>query len=568
MSIKDIEGVKNPIIYISLTILFSSIFYGLYNDYLWLAVISASFFIIFTYLNTNLFFSIVIIMFFILGILNNINYYSLDSNEEFSGLIKITERNNYFNIGETENKKIYLEGEGIKEIALGKEIYVKGNFLYSKDIERGILGTLKIEKIYFSKDTLVSHLYDIRENIYKKLKENLGQRRSALVSSVAFGYSEYLDQYDKEEMRNLGVIHAISVSGLHVALVFGIIKRFLGVKFGILGTAIYVLLTGAAFSSIRAIIMITLISISFLLRRNYNSESALALACLLITVVKPYAPFMLGFMLSFLATLGIVKFNKKINNKLYRLPNYFRSTISITLSAQIFTLPVIMIAFSECSISFIIGNIVIVPLFNALIILGNILILAYPVGELFDFLSYIIINVIDILDCFLDYFYDISNINYVVNNSIVIAFTMTMISVYFISKGKKKMGLLAVSAMVSAFIYIYSPFLRIDYLDKGAILISHMGERKIITNSRNIDMAKLKKIGLATEGFRAPKKVKLLNNIEIDSKGKNFVIGLENKKYLLKLNNRDIEDKSYDIINFIDKKKKGFFIIKNSLLLY
>ena len=49
MSIKDIEGVKNPIVYISLTLVFSSIFYGLYNDYLWLAGISASFFIIFAY---------------------------------------------------------------------------------------------------------------------------------------------------------------------------------------------------------------------------------------------------------------------------------------------------------------------------------------------------------------------------------------------------------------------------------------------------------------------------------------------------------------------------------------
>ena len=567
MSIKDIEGVKNPIVYISLTLVFSSIFYGLYNDYLWLAGISASFFIIFAYLNTNLIFSLVLSMFFILGILNNVNYYNLESNDSFYREIKVTEKSNYYYVGEMGNRKIYLEGDGVDD-SLGKELCLKGNFTFDKDIEKGILGKLKIDKIYWSKKNLTSFLYDIRENIYKKLKENLGQRKSALVTSVSFGYSEYLDQYDEEEMRNLGVIHAISVSGLHVALVYGIIRKFLGKNISLISTFVYVILTGAAFSSIRAFIMIVVLSISFNLRRNYNSASALALACLLITLAKPYAPFKLGFILSFLASAGIITFSKKLNNNLYRLPNYLRSTISVTLSAQVFTLPIIMIAFSKCSMSFFLGNIIIVPLLNLLIILGNLLILAYSISSLFDFLSYIIINVIKILDILMDSFYEISNINYVVNESMIMAFTMTLISVYFISKGIKKMGILAVAAMISACIYIYSPFLRVDYLKEGGLLISYRGERKIVTNSRNVDMAKLKKITLAHDGVRAPKKIKLLNKLEINSEGKNFYIELKNKKYLLKLNNRGLVDESYDIINFIDKEKKGFFIIEDELLTY
>lgn len=164
-------------------------------------------------------------------------------------------------------------------------------------------------------------------------------------------------------MRGMGVIHAVSVSGLHVALVYGILKKFLNNKIALLGTVIYVLLTGAEFSSLRALIMIMFLSFSFGLRKNYNSLGALAFSALIITLVAPYAPFKLGFQLSFLATLGIIMFSQKLNNKLYKFPKYLRETFSISLSAQVFTIPIMIIAFEEFSIAFIIGNTILVPIF-------------------------------------------------------------------------------------------------------------------------------------------------------------------------------------------------------------
>ena len=57
-------------------------------------------------------------------------------------------------------------------------------------------------------------------------------------------------------MKNFGVIHSISVSGLHVAIVYGFLRIFIGGKFGLLATMIYVIFTGYNYSSIRAFVML------------------------------------------------------------------------------------------------------------------------------------------------------------------------------------------------------------------------------------------------------------------------------------------------------------------------
>ena len=105
----------------------------------------------------------------------------------------------------------------------------------------------------------------------------------------------------------------------------------------------YVLFTGAPASAVRAYIMILILNLGMVVKRNYSPLAALSLAGIIIILIKPYDIYNLGFILSFLATLGIILFSKKLNKKLYRLPNLFRSTIAISISAQILTFPIILL---------------------------------------------------------------------------------------------------------------------------------------------------------------------------------------------------------------------------------
>ena len=564
MDIEKIGEVKTPIIYISLTIIISSIVYGLYFKYFLPAAIVAGCFFIFILFSTNKYFTIFIVIIFLIGIGININYYNVNINKNFIGKIRVIENKSYYKIISFKGKRLYIQdfqGE------LGEKFIIKGIFTKEVDIEKVIIGNIKVNSSKKIKEDFRYKLYELRKKIYFKLEENIGKRKAGLILSLAFGCSDYLDNEDSEDMRGMGVIHAVSVSGLHVALVYGILKKFLNNKIALLGTVIYVLLTGAEFSSLRALIMIMFLSFSFGLRKNYNSLGALAFSALIITLVAPYAPFKLGFQLSFLATLGIIMFSQKLNNKLYKFPMYLRETFSISLSAQVFTIPIMIIAFEEFSIAFIIGNTILVPIFDILIKLGNLLLIVLPFSILFDFISFIIYKVINFLDSIMYYLYIFPQ-EIIINKGFALIYVCALIGLYYGVKKDKKFILLPIIANFVFMIHIYSPIVRVDYYKEGAILVSYRGDRAVVTNKRNIDIKTLKKVSLTSKGYREGKKIKIKNGIEIFKDDKDFIIKIKEREYTINMSKKKNFKKEYDIIDFKNNNLNGFYILKDKIILY
>ncbi|MBS6599815.1 MAG: ComEC/Rec2 family competence protein [Clostridium sp.] len=564
MDIEKIGEVKTPIIYISLTIIISSIVYGLYFKYFLPAAIVAGCFFIFILFSTNKCFTIFIVIIFLIGIGININYYNVNINKNFIGEIRVIENKSYYKIISFKGKRLYIQdfqGE------LGEKFIIKGIFTKEVDREKGIIGNIKVNSSKKIKEDFRYKLYELRKKIYFKLEENIGKRKAGLILSLAFGCSDYLDNEDSEDMRGMGVIHAVSVSGLHVALVYGILKKFLNNKIALLGTVIYVLLTGAEFSSLRALIMIMFLSFSFGLRKNYNSLGALAFSALIITLLAPYAPFKLGFQLSFLATLGIIMFSQKLNNKLYKFPKYLREIFSISLSAQVFTIPIMIIAFEEFSIAFIIGNTILVPIFDILIKLGNLLLIVLPFSILFDFISFIIYKVINFLDSIMYYLYIFPQ-EIIINKGFALIYVCALIGLYYGVKKDKKFILLPIIANFVFMIHIYSPIVRVDYYKEGAILVSYRGDRAVVTNKRNIDIKTLKKVSLTSKGYREGKKIKIKNGIEIFKDDKDFIIKIKEREYTINMSKKKNFKKEYDIIDFKNNNLNGFYILKDKIILY
>lgn len=567
MNINNIEEVCMPIVYIASSILLSSLCFGIYDKYLWLAVLSASLFFIFIYFKTNLIFCFVITLFFFMGIMINYNYYNLKLNNEFYGKIKIVEIKSSYTVANFNGRKINLSKKN-QNFILGKKYLVEGEFQSLIDKGNGSIGNLTIKRVEKEEETLNTKLYYLREKIYENLEKNIGKRKAALVSSLAFGYSDMIDNEDKEEMRELGIVHTISVSGLHTALVFAALNYFLNKKVSLIILSAYVLFTGASVSSLRAYVMILILNLAMDLRKNYNSLAAISLSAMIFTIISPYSIFKIGFQLSYLASLGIILLSYKLENKFYKLPSKLRGTISVCLSAQVFTLPILINSFNEYSLIFLLGNLFIVPILNIIIILGNILIVILPSQKLFDFLSYVLLKIINIFDYITDAILDIGIGNFIVNEGILVIYCSILISFYFVLKGKKKFCVLPIAAFISVWIYTYSPFLRINYLDYGAILISYRGDRCILTKKNNIDIAKIKKMTLTDKCYRSISKMRIGKNVYIEERGKNYVLTLGKKKYLLMTSNKGDASSKYDIIDFIDKENKDIFIYNEDIYIY
>ena len=117
---------------------------------------------------------------------------------------------------------------------------------------------------------------------------NEEERKAALITSVSFGYKGELNDDHKELMKSLGISHVISISGLHLVLVYNVLRKLLGVKLSLILALVYVLFSGASAPAVRAYIMIVILTFGKIVKRNYNPLASLSLAGIILLLIKPY----------------------------------------------------------------------------------------------------------------------------------------------------------------------------------------------------------------------------------------------------------------------------------------
>lgn len=546
---KKIGEVGNSIIYIFLSLAVSCISYGIFEELRGLTIFIVAFFFISLLYYCGYKFTGVMVVFFVTGILMNYSYYRVPN--KINGYIRIIKISSYNIIGNYSGKDIIIK-TNMKDCNVGEIYRIEGRLEGSQDKINGIVGEVEPERVEKVNGDFITKLFDIKRKIYARLEENLGTRKAGLIASIAFGYSDHLDLEDKEDMKNLGIIHSISVSGLHVVVVYGFLRIFIGRKLGLLATMVYVIFTGSDYSCIRAFLMLSCVEAGHLLKRNNSSVSALCFSGIILIIYQPYSVFNISLHLSYLATLGIVMFNKKLNDLLYMLHSKLRESLSLTLSAQIFSMPYLILIFKDFSANFIVGNLLLAPLIDFVVILGNILPLVYIFPKIFDFVSYLNLIVIKIFDWMLDAIDKISFPIFYGNENIVFFYLIMLFSFYFVRKGYKKFIYVPFICIFVIGIQVYSPLPKIKYYREGAILVSYKWERILLANKSQIDIKKLLKVTYATKAYRQARLININGVCSIKIQGKNYVLETSKEKYLLKIANGEKESKEYDIINFKD----------------
>lgn len=554
----------NILLYIFIGFILSSFVFLMFYKDKWLAIILVSCFFILLILNKKLDLLIILTIFFLVPIVNNILYYniSLGNVEE----IRIISLNNYGGIGEIQGRKFYLSGE-FDNLRVGDKILSKITETKDINIEKGIIGEVKIDSYEKLDIDIKSRVYRIREEIFNNLREKLGSRRSALITSMAFGYTEFLDREDTNNMKNLGVLHAVSVSGLHMVLVYSLLKRILGEKISPIIAIIYVIFTGCATSTVRAYIMLICLNLAVPFRRSYNPLAGLSLAGIIIILYKPYSLFELGFQLSFLSTLGIILFNKKINKYFYKLPKVVREGTSISLSSQVFTFPFLILYFKEFSLGFLIGNLVLIPFINIIVILGNLLALTFKIKVIFNYLAFLCYYSTLLLDILSEKLLTILPNPMYLNEIIAISYIIFLITIYFYKKGYRRIIYFNLTILMYFYFIFYSPLPTLEYYKEGVMSISYRGDRKVVALKAGVDLNKFESITFSNEEYKNFKRIKVKEQLEIEKINKDILIRNKEKRYLIQLSKKKNEY-NYDII---DCKQSNYFkiiFLKNRILVF
>ncbi len=221
------------------------------------------------------------------------------------------------------------------------------------------------------------------------------QDAAAVCSSLLLGQREQLSNELESAYASAGVIHILAVSGMHVGLIYlllhltlksiGLTKRFRLLSFALIVTGIwfFALMTGLSSSVIRASTMITLVAFGNYLHRPLLTLNILFGSAFILLLFNPLLIFDIGFQLSFSAVLSILILQPKVyelmqtNNPM--LDNLMK-VLSISIAAQVLTLPLIMYYFHQIPVHFLLANLIVVPVLSFVIyaLIGLVMVSAIP----------------------------------------------------------------------------------------------------------------------------------------------------------------------------------------------
>ena len=361
--------------------------------------------------------------------------YELDgTNEKFEGIILGKK-------SETDYKTTYIiKIKKINEIFAGKKFLLDVKKKdYSKELEYGDIITfngvynkpnvqrnyggydyslyLKTQNIYGTFDGsqielksknkgsfIQRGIISFKEYIKGILKENLGEDEAELCIGLVIGDRTNLAKDIQEDFKTSNLTHMLAVSGSHfvyIILAVTYINKFLkrkrlGQILMIIVIILFMNLTGNTGSVVRSGIMASLGIIASIIHRKSDIWNNMAIAMLIQIILNPYIIFDVGVQLSYGGVIGIVAFNKVVTNSIeqlsHKINNYIKESISVTISANIVIIPIMMYTFNTISLSFVISNLLAGAILGIIVLYAFALILLYMVLHNFIFPLFIILN--------------------------------------------------------------------------------------------------------------------------------------------------------------------------------
>ena len=296
-----------------------------------------------------------------------------------------------------------------------------------------------------------------------------GRKEAGLAEALLIGYKEDLDKALVQSYSNTGVVHVIAISGLHVGLIYWLLAmllqplvrrkglRFLKPVLIIIGLWMFSILAGASPSVLRSAVMFTFIVIGQSFSRKISIYNSLAASAFLLLCYNPFWVWDVGFQLSYAAVLSIVIFMKPIYN-LWFIENKILDAIwklnTVTISAQILTLPICLYYFHQFPNFFLVTNLLAVPL-SSLILLGELLLFAVsPITAMAEHLGWLLYWSIWLMNTFIERidrlpFSVTGNIQVSLGGLICLYIIIACLSIWLL----KKINLALIGALAGVFMF-------------------------------------------------------------------------------------------------------------------
>ena len=227
-----------------------------------------------------------------------------------------------------------------------------------------------------------------RERLARAIGRAVPSPRAAVLRALVLGDESGIDDAHRQAFTRAGVVHVLSVSGLHVGLVglasFALVRWLLArserallaldvrrtaalASFG--PVVLYGALAGFEVATLRSVIMAGLGVVAVLLGRRIDLLRMLALAAVVVALAQPGAPREIGFQLSFASVLALALGARRwAPGPATSWRRRLRATMVVSASAFAGTAPLTALHFQQISPMSLLANPIVVPLFGSLVV--------------------------------------------------------------------------------------------------------------------------------------------------------------------------------------------------------
>jgi competence protein ComEC len=232
-----------------------------------------------------------------------------------------------------------------------------------------------------------------RWSLARRIVDRMGPESGGMAVAMITGHEAWIEREDLDAMRDSGLAHVLSISGLHMAIVGGFVffavrlgaaawpwlalrvsTKKLGGVAGLIAVLAYLALSGAPPPAVRAAVTAAVAFIAILCDRRAISLRALAFAALLVLALQPEAVLQPGFQMSFAATTALVALAeglegpaREINTPwpialVQRSLSWIGLTLLVSLTAGLATTPFAIQHFNRVAAYGLVANLLSAPL--------------------------------------------------------------------------------------------------------------------------------------------------------------------------------------------------------------
>ena len=229
-------------------------------------------------------------------------------------------------------------------------------------------------------------------NLFKIHKPNPNEL--SVASALVLGYGNNIEPELINAYTTTGTLHILSVSGLHVGVIYLVLsvllislkrKTYTRLIRGLILLAVvwfYALITGLSPAVLRSAAMLSFIIVGECFEREPNIINTLAASAFILLIIDPFQLMNIGFQLSYLSVAGIVLIHPLINNlwkpknKIFHL---FWGLTTVSIAAQLVSSPLSLYYFHQFPNYFIFTNYIAIPLSSVAIYTGMLTLITSPI---------------------------------------------------------------------------------------------------------------------------------------------------------------------------------------------